>query len=611
MQRDILPIIKNSNENLLILGKAGVGKSTLIKIVKKHFGKKCVILCPTGIAAQNVNGLTIHSFFNLPIVDSIEKKHIEKSSNILKSIDKFKRLQEIETIIIDEISMVNAMVFDAIDLILKTVYQTTKPFGGKRVILIGDIFQLPPIDKQNSRGDRIFFWNSTAFRQTSYVCTELRKVYRLKDTLENREFERILEKIRVYKTTQPDLDFLNSKYKQNQSINETTVLCSRKDDAKQYNYQGLQGLGKRVYNFKAEYSKEFPENEFPVYMELDLAIGAPVIFIRNDVSSTYKNGTRGKVKAINAEEKKITVRLENNQEVSVGYVEWLPSKYNDLDLAQRAKIKDYFRHFPLILGYAMTIHRCQGMTMTNVHLDLGRGAFAAGQLYVALSRLREINGLTLEKKLQRSDLIQSSETLRFYNDTNFEEVNLNLTGAELSTVDSKNELIKTTQGFQLETKSLSVHLFNQGLNVDEIQQERIRLGFNEILPVTIIGHLVAGYEDIDYDDLKSILNISKVLEESLFEELSEIDDLENKTLTEIRNSLSNPEIDWNQLKFIAYTNKLLVPYKPKTNQKKEQEANLVKKYNNFGHCQACNKKLQKDITKSHCTICWKKFKTIV
>ena len=190
-------------------------------------------------------------------------------------------------------------------------------------------------------------------------------------------------------------------------------------------------------------------------------------------------------------------------------------------------------------------------------------------------------------------------------------MNLNLTGAELSTVDSKNELIKTTQGFQLETKSLSVHLFNQGLNVDEIQQERIRLGFNEILPVTIIGHLVAGYEDIDYDDLKSILNISKVLEESLFEELSEIDDLENKTLTEIRNSLSNPEIDWNQLKFIAYTNKLLVPYKPKTNQKKEQEANLVKKYNNFGHCQACNKKLQKDITKSHCTICWKKFKTIV
>lgn len=551
MPRDILPIVKETSENLLILGKAGVGKSTLIKVVKRHLGKKCVILCPTGIAAQNVNGVTIHSFFSLPIVDAFSSKEINICVRNLKTSDKYRRLQEIETIIIDEISMVNAMELDALDLILKSVFQTNIPFGGKRLILIGDIFQLPPIDKENKIKDNIFFWRSSVFRTARFQRMELRKVYRLTDSDDNKSFENILEKLRVYKTSQIDLDFLNKYFTPTQNNNETTILCTRKDDVAAYNKVGLEGLGKRIYTFHAEISSRFPKAEFPVIPEFKIAIGAPVIFIRNDAGGMYKNGTRGKVIEIDEKDNKITVLTDNQEKVTVGYLEWLPSKNNDTNTIRKI---DYFRHFPLLLGFAMTIHRCQGLTMSKVHLDLAQGTFAPGQLYVALSRLRDISGLSLARKLRYSDLIQSQETDRFYNEVNFEEVNLNISGAELSTVDSRNEVVKTVQGNQLDSKALSIHLFNQGLNVEEILQERIRLGFKEILPKTIINHLIERYKEIDINELKELLFITNDLEKEICEELSEINDIENSSLSEIRNSLSNPELDWNKLNFILYTN---------------------------------------------------------
>jgi hypothetical protein len=551
MQRDILPIIKQSSENLLILGKAGVGKSTLIKVVKKHFGKKCVILCPTAIAAQNVSGVTIHSFFRLPIRESFSSNDIDECVRSLRAADNYQRLREIETIIIDEISMVNSFVFDAIDLILKSVFQTSKSFGGKRLILIGDIFQLPPIDKENLRRADIFFWRSSAYRNSRFVRLELRKVYRLTSSEDNKTFEKILEKLRVYNIVHSDIDFLNSHYTPNPNNNDTTTLCTRVSDVEYYNEEGLKSLGKRIFIFHAEISNGFPKKEYPVIPELKIAIGAPVIFIRNDADGYYKNGTRGKVIDIDNQNNKIKVRTEFQKEVSVGYVEWLPSKNNDTNLVQNP---DFFRHFPLLLGYALTIHRCQGLTMSKVHLDLGRGTFAPGQLYVALSRLREISGLSLARNLRYNDLIQSEETLRFYNEVKFEEVNLNLSGAELSTVDSQNEVIKTVQGNKLDTKSLSVYLFNQGLNVEEILQERIRLGFREILPSTVIGHLVEKYKEVDLKELKDLLFITEEIEKEICEELSEIDDIKDYNWTEIRNSLSNPAFDWNKLKYIAYTN---------------------------------------------------------
>jgi hypothetical protein len=565
MPRDILPIIKGTSENLLILGKAGVGKSTLIKVVKRHFGKKCIILCPTGIAAQNVNGVTIHSFFSLPIGDSFSSKEINTCIRYLKTPDKLRRLQEIETIIIDEVSMVNSIVINTIDAILKSIFQTNLPFGGKRLILIGDIFQLPPIDKENKRKDDIFFWRSSAFRAVRFQRMELRKVYRLSDSDQNKSFEKILEKLRIYKTSQIDLDFLNYYFTPAQNINETTILCTRKSDVETYNKQGLEKLSKRIHTFHAEISSRFPKGEFPVIPEFKIAIGAPVIFIRNDAGGMYKNGTRGKVIGIDEKDYKISVLIENQEKVTVGYVEWLPSKNNDKNTIQKI---DYFRHFPLLLGFAMTIHRCQGLTMTKVHLDLAQGAFAPGQLYVALSRLKDISGLSLARKLRFDDLIQSQETNRFYNEVNFEEVNLNISGAELSTVDSQNEVVKTVQGNQLDTKSLSIHLFNQGLNVEEILQERIRLGFKEILPKTIISHLIERYEEVDIEELKDLLFISDSLEEEICEELRERNDIENCSLKDIRNSLSNPEIDYDKLKVILYANGFLSPQSPSRNKMK-------------------------------------------
>jgi hypothetical protein len=239
MNRDILPIVKEANDNLLILGKAGVGKSTLIKVVKKHLGKKCIILCPTGIAAQNVRGVTIHSYFSLPLVDFYSQKEINNCVSKLKAPENLTRLREIETFIIDEISMVNSMVFDAIDRILQAATGNALPFGGKRMILIGDIFQLPPIDNGNKRGDDIFFWRSDAFLRGGFTRLELRKVYRLNVSEENKNFECVLDNLRSYQTTPSDFALLNKYYSLKQNLNNTTVLCTRKEDVERYNNEGL------------------------------------------------------------------------------------------------------------------------------------------------------------------------------------------------------------------------------------------------------------------------------------------------------------------------------------------------------------------------------------
>ena len=360
MNRDILPIIKEANDNLLILGKAGVGKSTLIKVVKKYLGSKCVILCPTGIAAQNVKGVTIHSYFSLPLVNNYSQKDINNGVSKLKAPENFRRLQEIETLIIDEISMVNSMVFDAMDRILRAVLNSSQSFGGKRLILIGDIFQLPPIDRDHEQLDDIFFWKSNAYLRGRFTRLELRKVYRLNVSEENRDFERVLENLRLYKTSPSDLAFLNRHYAQDQNLSNTTVLCTRKADAKLYNDEGIVGLNSRLYRFDAEISSTFPKGDYPVHIQLKIAVGAPVIFIRNDSNGYYKNGTRGKVVSIDYPNRKITVLTENEEEVSVGYVEWVPSENNVLN----TKTSAYFRHFPLLLGWALTIHRCQGLTMS-------------------------------------------------------------------------------------------------------------------------------------------------------------------------------------------------------------------------------------------------------
>ncbi|MBM3453968.1 MAG: hypothetical protein FJX80_02350 [Bacteroidetes bacterium] len=562
MVRDILPIVKDANDNLLILGKAGVGKSTLIKVVKRYFGKKCIILCPTGIAAQNVKGVTIHSYFSLPLVNNYSQRDINNCVSHLRAPENYRRLQEIETMIIDEISMVNSMVFDTMDRILRVVLNSNQSFGGKRLILIGDIFQLPPIDRDHEQLDDIFFWKSNAYLRGRFTRLELRKVYRLNVSEENRTFERVLENLRLYQTTHSDLAFLNRHYSPNQNLSNTTVLCTRNLEVKRYNDQGIDGLNSRLYRFDAEISPNFPTREKPVPEELKIAVGAPVIFIRNDSNGYYKNGTRGKVLSIDYPNKKIRVLTENEEEVLVGYVEWVPSKNND----SNTKSSAYFRHFPLLLGWALTIHRCQGLTMSKVHLDLGSGAFAPGQLYVALSRLRDISGLSLAKLLRNRDLIESEETLRFYREAIIEEVNLNLSGAELSAVDTQNEVLRTVQGTQLNTKALSIQLFNQGLDIEEILEERSRLGYREILPQTVLGHLVDGFEEVDIDELKDLLCISEELEEDISEELNDIENIEELSWTEIRNALSYHELDWNKLKLIAYLNGFRSPIirSPKT-----------------------------------------------
>jgi nucleoside-triphosphatase THEP1 len=571
MQKDILPIINESNRNLFILGKAGVGKSTLIKVVKKNLGVKCIILSPTGIAAQNVNGLTIHSFFGLPLKDLFTDKELSICASKIVKGEKYLRVSEVESLIIDEISMVNSQVFDAIDFILRSVMQNNEPFGGKRLILIGDIFQLPPVDRTNSKGDKIFFWKSNAFQRTEFLRLELKKVYRLNEVEENQKFEYILGNIRLYKANQLDLNFLNDRTENSQNLIESTVLCSTRLRVSEYNSFGLDALKKPIVTFRAEVSSNFPKNEYPMDTELRIAIGAPVLFIRNDSAGNYKNGTRGIIEEIDEDNKKLLINLSNGVKISIGYSEWIPTKFNDSIRININSNVGYFRHFPIVLGFAMTIHRCQGMTLDNIHLDLGKGAFSPGQLYVGLSRLKKLSGLSLARPLYTKDIIESQETARFYQEANFEEVNLNLSGAEINSIDLEKEIIKTTSGNFLQTKELSVKLFKEGLSIHEISEERIRLGLKEIQTQTIIGHLVENFNELDQQELQAILNISEAMEATVISELNKIEAIKELTLGEIKGIISDTDISWNQLKYILYINKVIDPPKPT----KEKEANPV------------------------------------
>ena len=417
MKNDILEIIESDQSNLLILGKAGVGKSTLIQTLKSKLGQKCIIVCPTGIAAQNVSGQTIHSFFKIP--SRLELKFPEITScgqdlsNLLTS-----ELKELNTIILDEISMVNQYVLESISQILMVATKNPSPFGGMRLILIGDLFQLPPVDKDKLIGNKIFFWNSISFQRANFKCIELTKVFRQEQTIENQKFIEILGRIRLYEATQEDLDFLNIRVSEVVDFSNKTILCSKNDTAISYNSRGLQKLSTEEFTFHAQVNGTWSKNDYPKEPLIILKVGAPVLFMRNDPNGKYKNGTRGTITEIFFDQQKVKVSLGNDEVLDIAYVTWGHPKFNKPLEGERTEIIEQFKHFPIILGYAITIHRCQGMTLDSIHLDLGTGAFAPGQLYVALSRLRNLEGLTLANTITLKDVLVSKEITVFYQNAN-------------------------------------------------------------------------------------------------------------------------------------------------------------------------------------------------
>ncbi len=430
--KQALQIIHYTRNSLFLTGKAGTGKSTLLRYIASTTKKKHVILAPTGIAAINAGGVTLHSFFKLPFHPLLPNDTRYSVRNIRNTLryngEKIKMLRELELIIIDEISMVRADIIDFIDKVLRVYCRNMRePFGGKQMLFVGDIYQLEPVLKEEDRQllhnfyQGYFFFDAIVFQTFRLISIELRKVYRQSDPV----FINILDHIRSNHATDADLALLNKRVTTNQVVpsdNEMRItLSTRRDTVDYINQQELAKLSGDTVVFTGIIKGEFPENSLPTPIKLEVKPGAQVIFIKNDMSHRWVNGTLGTVTCIDKSKQIITVVTDDKKEYDVEPDQWENIRYHFNEKEQ--KIEDEligtYIQFPLRLAWAITIHKSQGLTFKNVNIDFTGGVFAGGQTYVALSRCTSLEGINLKSAIRPSEIFVRQEVTIFakqYND---------------------------------------------------------------------------------------------------------------------------------------------------------------------------------------------------
>lgn len=408
-----------TNRNIFLTGKAGTGKTTFLRQLRLDSPKRMIVVAPTGVAAINANGVTIHSFFQiapglLPKNDS-KFQFSKHKLNILRSLD---------LLVIDEISMVRCDLLDAIDEVLRRYQNRYKPFGGVQLLMIGDLQQLAPVATEEeweilkTRYATPYFFSSKALEQTSFTTIELKKVYRQ----ENEEFIRVLNNVRDNNIDQQTIDTLNSRYIPDFSPRDDEgyiTLTTHNAQAARINQEHLNKLTTREETFRAVIDGEFPETSYPTDAELKLKVGAQVMFCKNDPSPAklYYNGKIGRITLISNNKVFVECADEDDEEgeIVVEPDTWSNAKYETND--KTGEINEIcvgtFKQIPLKTAWAITIHKSQGLTFDKAIINVGR-AFSFGQVYVALSRCRTLDGIVLSTPISRN-VVMSDPTVSAFN----------------------------------------------------------------------------------------------------------------------------------------------------------------------------------------------------
>jgi ATP-dependent DNA helicase PIF1 len=402
---DALACIQSDTPVTFISGKAGTGKSTFTKNELTKLPGNTVFLSPTGIAALNIGGQTIHSFF-----------YLERGLLYLKRIKESRQPQiykELDYLVIDEISMVRADLMDAINYSLQINRKSTTPFGGVKIVLIGDLYQLPPVvvrEEQSEFGPggrykNRFFFNSQVIR--SAIIGDLFKYIKFATIFRqaNQEFIDLLEQVRQSSLSQDLIHTLNERIAAENIIDrleEVTVLTCTNEAANRYNTDKLNALPTSKRQYQAIIEGKFSREDFPTLPILALKVGAKVIFIKNDPGKAWVNGTTGVIKELADDELIIEV---DGVDYPVCRESWEKYQYHVTSGKIEKTVVGQFSQFPLKLGWALTIHKSQGLTLKNIYLDTGRGAFDSGQIYVALSRVRNIENIYLKQPITNRELL--------------------------------------------------------------------------------------------------------------------------------------------------------------------------------------------------------------
>ncbi len=411
-----LDTLEHTDKHVFISGRAGTGKSTLLQLFRSVSRKRIATVAPTGVAALNVRGQTIHSFFRLA-PRLMEPHDIKKSKN--RSLYK-----NLEILIIDEISMVRADLFDNMNYHLQINRGIYKPFGGVRVIMFGDLYQLPPVlasrfERQyiQERYETPYFFSSKAYAEMSdnLETIELHTVYRQNE----RHFINILDSIRSKSLDYDDLVDLNERITpESEKQPGSITLTTRNDIVRRINKEELDRIDQPSIHYTAKVNGKFDPRLFPTPLDLQLKLGSQVMLLRNDPQRKYVNGTIGTIEDISEQEIKVRIYVKDDEEIITlerHVWEMIKYKYNEKEKKIEAEVIGSFEQWPLRLAWAITIHKSQGKTFERVYLDMGSGAFEYGQTYVALSRCTTLNGLQLKQALKMSDIMVDHRITDFYN----------------------------------------------------------------------------------------------------------------------------------------------------------------------------------------------------